>query len=199
MRASDLPRGFRRVHSRLIEQGLLLEADAKLPSVTREIIGGPIQGSWWGHRCGQEIYAVSKALYEHGDVLATKLVNGKITFVHRRQWGALWSIANSGESWQTEDLSPDARKLLTRVRQKGRLEAKGNAVRELEARLLARAVSVHTDSGSHAKLVESWEHWRQSIDFKPRRMRLETAKARLEKIAVGWERQTGAKVRLPWP
>jgi hypothetical protein len=46
--------------------------------------------------------------------------------------------------------------------------------------------------------VESWERWRQSVDFKPRRMRLETAKARLEKIAATWERQTGAKVRLPW-
>ncbi len=102
----DLPHGFREVHSLLIEQGLLLEADAKLPSVTREIVVGPIKGSWWGHRRGQEIYAVSRALHEHGDVLATKLVNAKITFVHRAQWGALWWIANCGESWQTRDLSP---------------------------------------------------------------------------------------------
>ena len=166
--------------------------------MTREIVGAPIKGSWWGHRRGQEIYAVSRALHEHGDVLATKLVNSKITFVHRVQWGALWWIANSGESWQTGDLSADAGKLLTRVRQEGRLEAKGNAVRELETRLLARAVSVHTESGAHAKLVESWEHWRQSVDFKPRRMRLETAKAHLEKIAATWEKQTGARVRLPW-
>ena len=179
--------------------GLLLEADAELPSVTREIVVGPIKGSWWGHPRGREIYAVSRALHEHGDVLATKLVNAKITFVHRSEWGALWSIANSGEPWQTGDLSPDARKLLTRVRQEGRLEAKGNAVRELETRLLARTVSVHTESGSHAKLVESWEYWRQSVDFKPHRMKLETATARLEQIAARWERQTGAKVRLPWP
>ena len=142
--------------------------------------------------------AVSKALHKHADVLVTKLVNAKITFVHRVQWGALWWIANCGESWQTGDLSPGARKLLTRVRREGRLEAKGDAVRELETRLLARAVSVHTESGSHAKLVESWEHWRQSVDFQPRRMKLETAKARLEQIAVRWEKQTGAKVRLPW-
>ena len=190
--------GFEQVYSRLIEQGLLLEADSKLPSVTREIVGGPIQGSWWGHSRGQEIYAVSKALHAHGDVLVTKLVNAKITFVHRRQWASLWWIANSGESWQTGDLSPEARKLLTRVGQEGRLEAKGNAVRELERRLLARAVSIHTESGSHAKLVESWEHWRQSVDFKPRSMRLETAKGRLEKIAADWKKQSGAPARLPW-
>ncbi len=191
--------GFRKVHARLIEQGLLLEADSKLPSVTREILGGPVKGSWWGHRRGQEIYAVSRALHQHADVLATKLVNAKITFVHRREWGALWWIASCGESWQTEDLSSDARKLLTRVGREGRLEAKGHAVRELETRLLARAVSVHTESGAHAKLVESWAHWRRSVDFKPRHMRLETAKARLQKIAARWERQTGTKVRLPWP
>lgn len=190
--------GFRKVQARLIEQGLLLEADSKLPSVTLEIVGGPIKGSWWGHRRAQEIYAVSRALHEHGDVLATKLVNDKITFVHRHEWGALWWIASCGESWQTEDLSSDARKLLTRVRREGRLEANGDAVRELETRLLARAVSVHTESGSHAKLVESWEHWRKSVDFQPRRMKLETAKARLGQIATRWEKQTGAKVRLPW-
>ena len=137
MSASDLPYGFRKVHSLLIEQGLLLEADAELPSVTREIVVGPIKGSWWGHPRGREIYAVSRALHEHGDVLATKLVNAKITFVHRSEWGALWSIANSGEPWQTGDLSPDARKLLTRVRQEGRLEAKGNAKQIRNARSTA--------------------------------------------------------------
>ena len=190
--------GFEKVYSRLIEQGLLLEADSKLPSVTLEIVGGPIKGSWWGHRRGQEIYAISTALHAHGDVLVTKLVNAKITFVHRRQWAALWWIANSGEPWQTSDLSAEARNLLTRVGQEGRLEAKGDAVRELETRLLARAVSVHTESGSHAKLVESWAHWRQSVEFQPRCMKLETAKGRLEKIAAGWKKQTGAPARLPW-
>ncbi len=102
---SKIPKSFWKVHFRLLEQGLLLEADPTLPSLTREIVKKPIRGSWWSHPKGQEIYAVSRALSEHEEVLVTKLVNGKITFVHRRLWPSIFWIATSGDSWQIKGLS----------------------------------------------------------------------------------------------
>jgi hypothetical protein len=57
------------------------------------IAGGPIQGSWWAHAKGNEIYAVADAISDSDDVLVCKLVDGKITYVHRRLWPALVKLA----------------------------------------------------------------------------------------------------------
>ncbi len=195
---STIPKSFWKVHFRLLEQGLLLETDPTLPSLTKEIVKMPIRGSWWGHPKGQEIYAVSRALSKHEEVLVTKLVNGKITFVHRRLWPWIFWIATSGDSWQTKGLSEDSKKLLTQVKRKGQVLSTGKAVTELEKRLLAHAVSVHTKTGAHAKMVESWQHWQESVGFRPRMMQRQTAMARLKKIADTWQEKTGARVRLPW-
>ncbi len=53
---STIPKSFWKVHSRLLEQGLLLETDPTLPSLTREIVKKPIRGSWWSQPKVQEIY-----------------------------------------------------------------------------------------------------------------------------------------------
>ncbi len=127
-----------------------------------------------------------------------KMVNGKITFVHRRLWPWIFWIATSGDSWQTQGLSEDSIRLLTRMKRMGQLLSTGKAVTELEKRLLAHAVSVHTETGAHAKMRESWQHWQESAGFRPRMMKHQTARARLEEIADTWREKTGARVRLPW-
>ena len=62
-------------------------------SIAEVIAGGPIRGSWWAHARGREIFAVTRALRNHPDVLVCRLVGGKITYVHRRLWPALVAMA----------------------------------------------------------------------------------------------------------
>jgi hypothetical protein len=79
----------------LIEHGMLLEsARGPLPSVAEMIAGEPIRGSWWGHPAGHAIFAALNSLAESPDVVRTRLVNGRVTLVHRRLWPALVRVAD---------------------------------------------------------------------------------------------------------
>ena len=74
--------------------GVVLQAArGPVPSLAEHIAGGPIAGSWWGHPKGQEIYQVAEAVSESDEVLVCKLVDGKVTYVHRRLWPALVKVA----------------------------------------------------------------------------------------------------------
>ena len=79
----------------LIEHGMLLEsARGPLPNVAELIAGERISGSWWGHPSSHVIFDAINALAESPDVVRTRLVNGKITLVHRRVWPALVRVAD---------------------------------------------------------------------------------------------------------
>jgi len=70
--------------------GVVLEsASGPVPSLAEAIVGGPTQGSWWGHARSHEIFALTRAVRDCPDVLVCRLVGGKITYVHRRLWPAL--------------------------------------------------------------------------------------------------------------
>ena len=74
----------------LIEHGVLLEsARGPIPNVAEIVAGKPISGSWWAHPASHSIFAAINALADSDDVVRTRLVNGKITLVHRRVWPAL--------------------------------------------------------------------------------------------------------------
>jgi len=74
--------------------GVVLQAArGPVPSLAEEIAGGPIRGSWWGHPKGHEIFRVAEAISESDDVLVCKLVEGKVTYVHRRLWPAFVRLA----------------------------------------------------------------------------------------------------------
>ena len=74
--------------------GVVLQAArGPVPSLAEAIAGGPILGSWWAHPKGDEIYRVADAISESDEVLVCKLVDGKITYVHRRLWPALVKLA----------------------------------------------------------------------------------------------------------
>src|SRR6185369_886991 len=64
----------------------LQAARGPVPSLAEEIAGRPIRGSWWGHPKGHEIFRVADAVSESDEVLVCKLVDGKVTYVHRRLW-----------------------------------------------------------------------------------------------------------------
>jgi len=75
--------------------GIVLQAArGPVPSLAEAIAEGPIRGSWWGHPRGREIYAAAETVSESGEVLVCKLVEGKVTYVHRRLWPALVKLAS---------------------------------------------------------------------------------------------------------
>lgn len=78
----------------LRQQGVLLvSAQGPLPRLTDAIAGETVKGSWWGHPKGKQIFAVLEALGAHPDVLVCRLLDGKLTVVHRRLWPALAALA----------------------------------------------------------------------------------------------------------
>jgi len=68
---------------------VLVAARGRVPRLVEAIVGKPIRGSWWAHPRSQEIFAVLQALERSGDLLLCRLVDGKVTMVHRRLWPAL--------------------------------------------------------------------------------------------------------------
>ena len=69
-------------------------ARGPFPNLAEAIAGGAISGSWWGHPKGKEIFRAVKTIGASPDVLVCKLVEGKITYVHRRLWPALIKLAS---------------------------------------------------------------------------------------------------------
>jgi hypothetical protein len=77
------------------DQGVVLQsARGPVPSLAERVAGGPIRGSWWGHPAGHEIYRVLNEVRASADVVALRLVDGKVTLVHRRLWPALVRLAD---------------------------------------------------------------------------------------------------------
>jgi hypothetical protein len=176
----------------LARHGLLMKADARLPSVTTIVAGEPVKGSWWTHPLAHTIFFALRDLADHPDVLPLKLVAGKDTFVHRRLWPEVLAIALSNESWQTRGLDRDAMKLLDRVNASGSIECEGPSARLLESRFLVHGIQVHSHEGHHRKRLETWQHWashagRSLGDLPP----VSKAKLALKEIWPG--------ARWPWP
>jgi hypothetical protein len=74
--------------------GIAVEsARASVPSLAHVVAGAPIRGSWWAHPKGKDIFRLSRVIRRSPDVLVCRLVDGKITYVHRRMWPALVSLA----------------------------------------------------------------------------------------------------------
>jgi len=74
--------------------GIAVEsARAKAPSLTEAVAGEPLRGSWWAHPKGNDIFLLSRAIRRSPHVLVCRLVDGNITYIHRRIWPALVSSA----------------------------------------------------------------------------------------------------------
>ena len=72
---------------------VLQSARGPVPNLAEAVARGPLRGSWWSHRKGKEIFHAAEAVSESPDVLVCKLIEGKVTFVHRRLWPALVKLA----------------------------------------------------------------------------------------------------------
>lgn len=193
---------------RLRADGLLLKQDKALPSVATLIAGGPIAGSWWGHPKGSEIFNTLDALADHSEALLTKLVSGKDTFVHRSLWPDLLA-AVAGPA--PEPPSAPARRLLARIARAGsirvdRMPTAGkegrkallDSARELELRLLVHSEELHTETGAHAKRLETWSSWAKRARVEPAPGGAASARARLTGILAGLNARHEARGTLPW-
>lgn len=75
--------------------GVVLQAArGAVPSLAEAVAGERIRGSWWGHPKGRDIFRAAEAVCASPDVLVCKLVDGKISYVHRRLWPALVKLAS---------------------------------------------------------------------------------------------------------
>ena len=81
------------IAARLVNEGVLLEsARGPVPNVAELVAGEPIRGSWWAHRQSHRIFATINALAESPDVARMRIINRRITLVHRRLWASLLCI-----------------------------------------------------------------------------------------------------------
>jgi hypothetical protein len=72
---------------------VLVSAQGPAPRLTDAIAGEPVRGSWWGHAKGRQIFSVLDALNDSEDILVCRLLQNKLTMVHRRLWPALAALA----------------------------------------------------------------------------------------------------------
>jgi len=202
---------FKKVFNELERIGLLLEQDARFPSLVGLITGGPLRGSWWAHPQSHLIYDVLGQLGAHPDVLLTKLLSKKVTFVHRKLWPVVYAIGSAREDWQMRKLSPIAKSLRKKLDKDGEMqtdilvsvggyESKGlsKAVSELEAKLLIHSRQFHTERGKHARRLETWPRWALRVGFDRKNIKSGQAQAELQRIVEEQNKKSKAKAKLPW-
>jgi hypothetical protein len=179
------------VRRALAKHGLLLLQDKSALDIVSILAGEKLSTSWWGHPAGRAIFACLELLDDDPDVIATRLVAGKITYVHRYLWPPFLAMATSHEPWQTKGLSADEQKLFNAVK-RADTRATGTAARELQERLLVHAEQVHTESGKHELQLQAWPHVAKMRGVVPAP---DEAAARIEAAvtAIG-----GRVASLPW-
>jgi hypothetical protein len=75
--------------------GIVLEsAHGSVVTFADAVVGARIRGSWWAHPKSHQIFWLTRAVRESPQVLVCRVVDGKITYVHRRLWPALVRLAS---------------------------------------------------------------------------------------------------------
>jgi hypothetical protein len=202
--------GLKKCLAALEQRGVLLLADAKLPSVVSVIKGKPIPGSWWQDAAGNLIYKTANELEVHRDVVVVKLLSGKLTFVHRRFWPALFAIGNAKESWQARELTGTSKMVLQKLEKDGELytdalvavggysyKGVSAAAKQLETSLLVLSQGFRVE-GRHHRHLRSWKHWAKDVGLPSKRKNVNIAKLEFEQIVQGLYKEFGAKAALPW-
>ncbi|HZR35551.1 MAG TPA: hypothetical protein VFA75_09265 [Nevskia sp.] len=72
---------------------VLVSGRGAAPRLSEAVAGEPIRGSWWAHPESRQIFRVLQALHDSPDVVVCRLVDGKLSLVHRRLWPALVRLA----------------------------------------------------------------------------------------------------------
>ena len=139
-----------------------------------------------------------------------KLVSGKETYLHRRWWPHLVAIGISRQSWQLDGLPGSASVILEEVDRLGTIrldlfrssqsskETREDA-RSLAGRLLVYADEVHTESGAHARHLESWPSWARRHEVALSSLpSVDDARRELERIVDTSNAECSSEGYLPW-
>jgi hypothetical protein len=98
---------------------VLASAKGRAPRLTEAIVGEPIRGSWWGHPHSHRIYRILSHVMDSEDVLVCRLLDDRITLVHRRLWPALVKLhdrfAPDRLAQVRDEHTPSGRHVTTRV------------------------------------------------------------------------------------
>jgi hypothetical protein len=68
---------------------VLVSGKGPVPRLSEAIVGSPIKGSWWAHPRSHDMFRILGAASNSPDIVVCRLVNNKLTLVHRRLWPAL--------------------------------------------------------------------------------------------------------------
>jgi hypothetical protein len=195
------------IAEKIRDDGLLLQSDPSAPSVVGLLVGEPVSGSWWGRPDGKAIYRGLEALEDDPDLALFKLLNGKVTFVHRRLWPALAAVGAAKAAWQTDGLPEQALAALEVVEAQGEVSARllpgadsgsaGRIAGKLETRLLVCSRQVHTAEGAHAKALTSWTRW-LALKGERAEASVDPARRRVEQAAAAAYGPAGKAIALPW-
>jgi hypothetical protein len=192
----------------LEKNGLLLVSGSEIPDLCSLVSGAKVKGSWWSSPFAHEIFAISELLSEHADVTLTKLISGKVTFVHRSLWPNLVAVGIARDEWQMQQLSRAGVQLLEELDKQGTLATNslgrsfgpkpGNIARELELKLLIHADQIHTETGQHAKVLETWSTWAKRVGLKMPTVRPKAARQFFDKRIREINEEFKGCGRLPW-
>jgi hypothetical protein len=135
-------------------------------SLVEAVAGGPVRGSWRTHAKGRLMYRLGRRLRASDEVLAVRLVEGKVAFVDHSLWPAVYRVAMeaSRRRRSLEGLSPQARELLTAVERDRQVrldkDSPWTKAREaLEERLLVHVSETEAEGGRHVTVLRSWRDW----------------------------------------
>lgn len=92
------PKQPKQAWAKFVEKHGVVLASAKgpVPSVAEAIAKETIVGSWWSHPRAQEIFDALSEIDDDTDIRCFKLVDHKVTYVHKRLWPALAKLAQAG-------------------------------------------------------------------------------------------------------
>lgn len=201
------------LHAELERTGLLLLTHGSQTSLAGLVAGTPIRGSWWGHPSGGAIFALANELEDDPDVALCKLADGKVSFVHRRLWPALVAVGQSRAEWQIRGLTPASLALLAAVDGERLLHLDAlarsstvpapdlrKAATLLELRLLAHGRQLHTESGAHSRVLQTWQCWADAMGLAMPGLTAGAGQAQLEAAAAGlgklpWQAQSARQAR----
>lgn len=178
-----------------------------MPNAAEAIVGRQIRGSWWGDQDGSLVYRLLEELdaVEPG-FLDIVLVDSRRTLVHPDLVPVVASVAaEPGRRARAAEAMPSpARLLLAQLEGAAGDPAPGHGTAStdrgargaLEAALLARSASIHTETGRHVSIVEMFGHLPgpTTVNYQGALARLEEAALRSavvapEKEVLGWFRK----------
>jgi hypothetical protein len=156
----------------LANEGIVtLSPAGEFPSLATYVSGESITGNWWSHPRANDIYNLFQKLSSSPNVIVAKLVDGKVTLIHKRFWPNLVRLAmdDTYRNKSLTKLTPLARAVLSQVEKHGSVrmdflinemgkpQKELKKARELLERLcLTVSHDEHTADGHHEVVLEAW-------------------------------------------